>query len=105
MRACVSACMWPGRLGDPGSWRAQAFYLQQQASAALGATADQLPGLKLPYYPNLSQNSGESEETKRCGRAPCLALQSLTQVQSVSERSVLRGKSTGARTHRCKLSV
>ena len=45
---------------------AQAFYLQQQAAAALGAAADQVPGLKLHYYPNLTQNSGESEETKRC---------------------------------------
>lgn len=49
----------------------QAFYLQQQAAAVLGATADQVPGLKLKlhYYPNLTQNSGESEETKRCAPA------------------------------------
>lgn len=26
-----------------------------------------MPELKLHYYPNLTQNSGESEETKRCG--------------------------------------
>lgn len=49
----------------------QAFYLQQQASAVLGATADQLPGLKLHYYPNLTQKSSDSEETKRCGPMPC----------------------------------
>lgn len=49
----------------------QAFYLQQQASAVLGATADQLPGLKLHYYSNLTQKSSDSEETKRCGPMPC----------------------------------
>ena len=68
--ARISMSTWPERAGDPGFCCAQAFYLQQQASAVLGATADQLPGMKLHYYPNLTQNSGESEETKRCGCMP-----------------------------------
>lgn len=44
----------------------QAFYLQQQATLVVGSKEHSLPGLKLHYYPSLSQSSEESEGTKRC---------------------------------------
>ncbi|KAK9842574.1 hypothetical protein WJX81_006867 [Elliptochloris bilobata] len=52
-------------------WWRRAFYLQQQASAALGATADHLPGLKLHYYPNILQEDtkGGEDASKAAGAA------------------------------------
>ena len=47
----------------------QAFYLQQQATMVMGSKEHSLPGLKLHYYPSLSQSSEESEGTKRYGTA------------------------------------
>lgn len=52
----------------------QAFYLQQQATHALGGKEHSVPGLKLRYYPSLSQSSDESEETKRCVMLPLFFL-------------------------------
>ena len=46
----------------------QAFYLQQQAAMVMGSKEHSLPGLKLHYYPSLSQSSEESEGTKRYSR-------------------------------------
>lgn len=39
--------------------------MQQQAALIMGSKEHAMPGLKLRYYPSLSQSSDESEETNR----------------------------------------